>query len=261
MTSVVIVPPAGLGSVYGDNRIWARQYVAESSTDRALVELDASTPAAVLSATRTAITQAGSSGQIIYAVGHGGAGSAPQSGQADFAPNRAFRVSQFVVYDDDLTRTWLGAPVAEIEQAQHDVEVLPRSRRQRARRAWCERYIAEHCDIAWRQVHELATLRPHYRALCELFRAEPVARIVLLTCNVANASDFLDELSTDLGVRARAYTERVMSRWEEHGRDRHVWMYLEGDAPGHGTNNDRADVDLLPGATGAQVMTGRVRRE
>ena len=26
MTSVVIVPPPGLGSVYGDNRIWAQQY-------------------------------------------------------------------------------------------------------------------------------------------------------------------------------------------------------------------------------------------
>ncbi len=259
MTSVVIVPPDGLGSVYGDNRIWARQYVAASPSDRAVVELTASTPQAVLTATREAIAQAGTSGQIVYAVGHGGAGSAPQAGQVDFAPNRGFRVSQFVVYDNDLTRTWAGDPVAEMEDALHDAEAAPRSRRRGARRDWCERYVAEHCDLAWRQVRELGTLRPHYAALCGLFHDTPVARVILLTCNVANAADFLDELSTDLGVPARAYTVRVMSRWETHGRSRHVWMYLESDELGHGTNNDRADVELMPGVVSSQVMTGRVR--
>lgn len=259
MTSVVILPPDGLGSVYGDNRVWARQYVAAGPADRALVELTASTPEAVLTATRQAIAQAGTSGQIIYAVGHGGAGGAPQSGQVDFAPNRGFRVSQFVVYDNDVTRTWAGHAVAEIEDALHDAEAVPRSARRVARRDWCERYIAEHCDVAWRQVRELDTLRSHYAALCGLFHATPVARVILLTCNVANAADFLDELSTDLGVPARAYTVRVMSRWEARGRSRHVWMYLEGDGPGQGTNNDRADVELMPGVRSSQVMTGRVR--
>lgn len=259
MTSVVIVPPDGLGSVYGDNRIWARQYAAASPSDRAVVELTDITPQAVLTATRDAIAQAGESGEIIYAVGHGGAGSAPQSGQVDFAPNRGFRVSQFVVYDNDLTRTWVGNPVTEIEDALHDAEAVPRARRRGARLDWCERYVAEHCDLAWRQVRELDTLRPHYAELCSLFHATPVRRVILLTCNVANAEDFLNELSTDLGVPARAYTVRVMSRWETSGRSRHVWMYLEGDELGHGTNNDRANVELMPGVRSSQVMTGRVR--
>lgn len=260
MTSVVIVPPPGLGGVYGDNRIWARQYVDASPSDRALVSLAASTPDAVLTATREAAALAGSAGQIVYAVGHGGAGTAPSSGQVDFAPQQGFRVSQFLVYDNDLTATWgSNYPVSEIERALRSAEVLRGSARRRARSAWCERYIAEHCDMARRQVLALPTLRPHYQALCDLFHATPVARVVLLTCNVANADDFLDELSTDLGVPARAYTERVMSRWEGRGSARHVWMYLEGDALGEGTNNDRADVELLPGVTSSQQMTGRVR--
>jgi hypothetical protein len=260
VTSVVIVPPPGLGSVYGDNRIWAQQYAAASPSDRAVVELAASTPAAVLTATRTAVAQAGTSGQVIYAVGHGGAASAPQAGQVDFAPNRAFRVSQFLVYDNDLTGTWASHhTVSDMESELRAADALRASRRRVARRTWCDRYITEHCDIAMQQVRELGTLRPHYQALCDLFHATPVARVILLTCNVANAPDFLDELATDLGVPARAYTVRVMSRWETHGRSRHVWMYLEGDELGHGTNNDRADVELLPGVSGAQTLTGRVR--
>jgi hypothetical protein len=260
MTSVVIVPPPGLGSVYGDNRIWAQQYVAASPSDRAVVELSASTPAAVLTATRAAVAQAGTSGQVVYAVGHGGAASAPQAGQVDFAPNRAFRVSQFLVYDNDLTGTWgSNHAIAEMETALSAADALRGSARRRARSAWCDRYISTHCDVAQRQVRELDTLRPHYQALCDIFHATPVARVILLTCNVANAPDFLDELATDLGVPARAYTVRVMSRWETHGRSRHVWMYLEGDEIGQGTNNDRADVELLPGATGSQTLTGRVR--
>jgi hypothetical protein len=137
---------------------------------------------------------------------------------------------------------------------------MPRRSRRRAERAWCGRYIAEGCSVARQQVLDLQVLQPHYLELGRIFRATPVRRIVLLTCNVANAPDFLNELATDLGVPATAYTERVMSRWEERrGSPRHVWMFLEGDAQGQGTNNDRADVELMPGIDPAKVMTGRVR--
>ena len=120
--------------------------------------------------------------------------------------------------------------------------------------------MEDHCDLAWRQVGELATLRPYYRTLCDIFHAEPVNRVVMLTCNVANAPDFLDEISTDLGVRVVAFTERVMSRWQDPSDGpRHVWMYLEGDVEGSGTNIDSADVELLPGLRSHQIMTGRIR--
>jgi hypothetical protein len=133
----------------------------------------------------------------------------------------------------------------------------PRARSAR-RTAWCERYLESNCATAWAQVGELAALRPHYAALCQMLHDTPVSRVVMLTCNVANAPDFLNELSTDFGVRVVAYTERVMSRWESSGRSRQVWMYLEGDAPGTGTNTDQAMTQLLPGA-GARQVVGSVR--
>jgi hypothetical protein len=259
MATIVIVPPPRSRGVYLDNRIWARQYVAADTATRSIVELTANTPRAVISATRTALDRAGPSDRIVYATGHGGAGHAPEAGQADLAPARAFRITQFLAYDDDLTGTWPGRPVVEIER---DREAALRQRgraRRRLRGEWCDRYVEEHCDLAWTQVGELATLRPFYRELCALFRADPVASVVMLTCNVANAPDFLDELSTDLGVPVVAYTERVMSRWEESGGTRRVWMYLEGDAEGSGTNTDSALTELLPGVSSHQRLTGRVR--
>jgi hypothetical protein len=168
-------------------------------------------------------------------------------------------VSQFLAYYEDATGTWDGPSIAQMQRDLQRAERLPAGARRRAEQAWCGRYIADGCRAAKRQVLDLDGLQPHYRELGRIFRATPVRRIVLLTCNVANARDFLDELATDLGVAATAYTERVMSRWERQGRNRHVWMFLEGDAPGHGTNNERADVDLMPGVSPAKVMTGRVR--
>ena len=131
--------------------------------------------------------------------------------------------------------------------------------RRRAERAWCGRYIEEACAAARRQVLALHDLQPHYIALGDIFRSNPVRRIILLTCNVANASDFLDELATDLNVRVTAYTERVISRSERRQGHLHVWMYLEGDERNQGTNNDRADVELMPGISSSKVRTGRIR--
>lgn len=261
MTDVVIVPPPGLGSVYGDNRLWAEQFRAADPSTRAVVAMRSSSAASALTATAAAISQAGERGRLIYAVGHGGAGDAPEAGQFDLAPRQQFRVSQFVVYDDDRTHTWRGRPVSEIEREHHAAAAVHRpSARRRARTAWCDRYVEAHCDLAWHQVDQLATLRPHYTEWCRLLRESPLSMVFLLTCNVANAEDFLDEVSTDAGVRMRGYTERVMSRWEESGGERHVWMYLEGDPIGSGTNNDRSDTELLPGVRSDQQITGRVIR-
>lgn len=259
MSSIVIVPPPGLRGIYLDNRTWAQQYVSAGS-DRGLVELAASTPEAALAATRVATAQAGTTGQIIYAVGHGGAGASAQGGQVDFAPNRAFRVSQFLAYYEDATGTWRGPSIPEMETEARRVAGLRRRPRGVAERAWCGRYIAQACGIAREQILDLQTLQPHYLELGRIFRAAPVSRIVLLTCNVGNAPDFLNELATDLGVVCTAYTERVLSRWVRAGRSRHVWMFLEGDRPGHGSNNDRADVELMPGVDHAKVITGRMGR-
>ena len=258
--SIVIVPPPRLGGIYEDNRIWARQYVDANSRDRDLIALAASTAQAVVDATRAATTQAGRDGEIIYAVGHGGSGDGDQAGQADFAPRRAFRVTQFLAYYNDQTQTWRGVSIPRIERELREIRGLGSARvRRREEQAWCGRYVAEYCDVAMEQALDIERLQPHYLELGRIFRSTPVRRIVLLTCNVGNALDFLDELATDLGVPVVGYTERVVSRTErELGQRPHVWMYLEGDRRGQGSNNDRADRELLPDVDPGKVRHGRV---
>lgn len=112
--------------------------------------------------------------------------------------------------------------------------------------------------VAREQMLDLQALQPHYLELGRIFRDNPVRRIILLTCNVGNADAFLNELSTDLSVPVVGYTERVISRRETRGRQTRVWMFLENDPPGQGSNNDQAATELLPGVDRSKVCTGRV---
>jgi hypothetical protein len=112
--------------------------------------------------------------------------------------------------------------------------------------------------VARKQVLDLRNLQPNYLEVGRIFRENSVRRIILLTCNVGNAAGFLDELAADLGVPVVAYTERVVARWEEKGRQRRVWMFWDGDKPGKGSHNDRADTELLPGVDPSKIRTGRV---
>jgi hypothetical protein len=253
MASVVISPPKGLGEIYEDNRAWATQYVSASPRTRFQVQLEACTPEAVLKATRQAVAKATNSGEVIYAVGHGGTGEGSTSGQADFAPQKGFRVSQFLAYYDDATSTWKGKSIHDMQDELTKIKLMPDQKRKKQEKAWCGRYIRTFCEMAKEQTIELKTLQPYYLELGKIFRATPVRRIVLLTCNVANAPDFLDELATDLGVPVTAYTERVMSRRKIKGGVRHVWMFLAGD------ERNESDTELLPGVSQSKVMTGRVR--
>ena len=260
MATVVIVPPEGSRGIERENRLWAAQYAAVDTRNRRLVSLEANTPEAVLAATQRAITLAGREGEIVYAVGHGGAGGSAQAGQADFAPQARFRVTQFLAYYEDQTGTWNGPSISTMQAEAERIDGLPRGQaRRREERAWCGRYIADACRLARRQVLDLDRLQPHYLALCRLFHQTPVRRVNLLTCNVANAEDFLDELATDLGVPVRAYTVRVMSQVHRRGRATSVRMLLEGDGDGVRTNIPEAETELLPGMERDQYRTGRVR--
>lgn len=73
---VMIIPPPRLGGIYEDNRVWARQWQAADPTNRQLVELSNATAQAAVAATRIAARAAGATGNVIYAVGHGGTGGA-----------------------------------------------------------------------------------------------------------------------------------------------------------------------------------------
>jgi hypothetical protein len=255
---VAIVPPPGLGGVYEENRIWAAQYVKASPTMRERIPMKNSSPAEVLRVTRLAVKAAGTTGEIIYAVGHGGAGTG-QAGQVDFAPHMKFRVSQFLAFYDDQSQKWVGPSIAQMNQDLKEAKRAGRKAQRTKEKAWCTAYIADGCRKAKRQVREIDKLQPHYQELGKIFRANPVKRIVLLTCNVANADTFLTELATDLGVPCRAFTERVVSQWRWKGskKNRRVYMFLDGDRYPNGTNNDRADTELLPGLSYKQRRDAR----
>jgi hypothetical protein len=260
MATVVIVPPEGSRGIERENRLWAAQFAAADPRNRQVVSLAANTPEAVLAATERAVTLAGREGEIVYAVGHGGAGSSAQAGQADFAPQGRFRVTQFLAYFEDQTGTWNGPSISAMQAEAGRIAGLPRGQaRRRDERAWCGRYIADACELARNQILDLGRLQPHYLALCQLLHRTPVRRVNLLTCNVASAEDFLDELATDLGVPVRAYTVRVMSQVHRRGRDSSVRMFLEGDPDGVRTNILAAETELLPGMEREQYRTGRVR--
>jgi len=248
MKHVIIVPPKGLKGVYRDNRIWASQYVKADPRNRIKVDMKGSSPEETLKATRRAVGLAGTTGEVIYAVGHGGGGSG-NAGQVDFAPKNKFRVSQFLAFYDDKNEEWKGPSIAEMLRDAKEARKGTKTARKQKEKAWCTNYIADGCGKAKRQVRAIDKLQPHYGEMGKIFRANPVKRIVLLTCNVGKATTFLTELATDLGVPCRAYTETVstQARWEGSRRNARVYMFLAGDIYPNGTYNDRSDTELLPG--------------
>jgi hypothetical protein len=252
--NVIIIPPAGLRGIYEDNRIWARQWQATSTTDRAIVEMSAATAAAAVQATRHAVTLAGRNGTVIYAVGHGSGGNAahPEAGSLDLAPNRQFRVSMFVAFFN-VSTSWPGYPVSRMESE------LPTTRSVPGRRVWCDRYISDECEIAIQQLRDRSRVQPLYQAIAEIYRLNRVRQVLLLTCNVGNGSGFLDEISTDWQVPVAGYIRRVISRTTTIGRRTRVWMFLDGDAQGVGTNVDAAATELMPNAGRGDLIVGRVR--
>jgi hypothetical protein len=259
---VVIVPPSGLGGIYEDNRIWARQFVAADPEHRALIALARNDAQSVVDATRTAATRAGNDGRVIYAVGHGGsADGGEEAGQADLGPRRVLRVTQFVAFFD-VSTTWSQMSLRDMERELAVADAIRgRTRRREARDRWCEDYVESECDIAMAQIRDRSRVQPYYDAIAQIFRAQPVRLVVLLTCNVGHATGFLDEVATDFRVPVRGFTRRVMSRREGQGANARVWMFLEGDAPGDGTNTDAARTELLPGMSGDDARTGRVIEE
>jgi len=118
---VMIIPPPRLGGIYEDNRIWPAQWQAADPANRRLLPLENATPQAAVAATRIAARAAGTTGNVIYAVRHGGTGGSghEESGSADLAPNRAFRVTQFVAFSIASTTGWTtsaGTPLPSISQ-------------------------------------------------------------------------------------------------------------------------------------------------
>lgn len=250
---VVIVPRAGRGSIYSHNRTWGAQFRDASPTDRARVEMTADDGDAAVAATRSAASQAGADGWVIYATGHGGAagGSRTDVGSIDLAPGGNFRITQDTV---DYTETERSSDDAAIRRA----GTLPGARAgESAVRAWCSaegmtedafEFCRDQYVPATRRTVERATrLRADiedFTAISAVFAASPVARVVFLACSVGGATAFLRRIAAAWNVPIYAYSREVASIEERIGRTTWIRMYLNGDAEGEGTNTDRGRTEM-----------------
>ena len=82
--------------------------------------------------------------------------------------------------------------------------------------------------------------RPFY-TIRSIFREARIGRVILLTCRVGNAIDFVQRLANEWQVTVRAYTRRVVGIIDDADFAR---VYLQGDAPGEGSNTERARTQL-----------------
>ncbi|MFO0889767.1 MAG: peptidoglycan-binding domain-containing protein [Isosphaeraceae bacterium] len=72
-----------------------------------------------------------------------------------------------------------------------------------------------------------------YMDVCDTFKKTGLACVVLLTCKVGASSGFIKRVRQQWGTPIVGYNRRVVGQEQESGRTR---IFLEGDAPGKGTN-------------------------
>jgi hypothetical protein len=256
MMNVVIVPPPGLNLAEKLHRKWGQQYAAADPSQRTIEYLDHVGPASVIAATQKAAIKAGPLGTVIYACGHGGIladKSDGHFGYVDFAPMRHFRVTQFEIFYEVKT-DWQLDPVKTIEKdlkkrlktdPNHPVNRKQAIiNRKHAIQRWCKEYKATRCESIARDLLNRKKLQKHYEELCSVYQKHPVQMIVPLVCNIGNAREFLDEMSSDLSVPVKGFTRTVRSH-ETNGK---VRFYLDGDLEGMYTNIPEACTELMPNA-------------
>jgi hypothetical protein len=184
---------------------------------------------------------AGAGGVILLSVGHGGLASTgdgrTDEGFFDLAPS-GFRVAgnnavltgqtgsgqaaQVSVYYDRLPT--FGGGIKGKSRKQEDEERAQSSNPSvsgpaKIRLAHWERYLK----------------------VGKAFRTSGVGAIILLTCKVGQATDFLKRARSQLGVPIGAYRKRVMGSVVDYFQGpirtaSRTRVFLEGDTDGHGTN-------------------------
>lgn len=264
MNNVVIVAPEGSRGIAGDFRIWSEQYVGKDPKQRALVAMTQENRDAVVEATRKAAQLAGGGGRVIYAVGHGwGTSNKPQVGNADLGPNGILRVTEYVAFYHP-TSGYSGCEIKKIAEDFDKAGAVPKAKGQNAALArWCTKYKVRggKCELLKKKVGARAIVQPSYERIAKIFRKSSVGRVLLLSCNIGQSYEFLDELSTDFGIPVGAYRKTVMVDRERPAGGKgklRVWVYLEGDRKGTGTNTDAAMTELMPGSGNSELIWGSV---
>ena len=246
MNKVIIVGPRYLvrdkqGGLRADNYDWAEQFVKASPGNRFLIEMNASTRDEVLRASLQAAKKAGGNGTVVYNVGHGG--GVGESGVADFGPDKCFRVTEYVAFEN-ISTGYSGESIKrQRERELVQAEAIGGAKaRQRAEQRWCRVYVRGQCSRAIEAVRDRSIVQPDYEKLAAQYREHKVRQIILLSCNVGNAARFLNELSTDFQVPVGSYRLKVESKVVA-GR---VRMFLVGanKKPWKNSNTKIAETEL-----------------
>lgn len=189
---------------------WAQQWVAADPTNRHLIEVCVTQqqirddPTAVRRRVRdefnVAVQTAGSGGNVILSVGHGGAHDA-DIGFLDFGPSRIFRIDDEIVnyspHQRESDRRTVAAQNLSPDITRTELQNEP------------QQYSPDVIDA----VDRLERAR-FYEGICRRFpRNIHLNKIIFLTCNVGQSSNFVQQMSNDLGVDIDAPTVRVGIGW------------------------------------------------
>jgi hypothetical protein len=193
--------------------IWTDRFVKAQPLKRSSVLMPRNpTTSQVVSAISSAARLAGQGGTLIFNVGHG-ASDAPIVGMVELAPGNKMSLGsqgQTNIFVNVFYDVNLGGPNS-FSDMEKDIKFYANSSGARQRRANWE----------------------VYKNLGKIVQNARIRRVIFLTCNVGNATEFVKKIANDWGTVVEAYKRRIKLEPQSNGN---VRMYLEGDAPGTGTN-------------------------
>ena len=220
---------------------WADKFTKFDPTLRKMVTMrTGASPQVAASVIKGAVGQANPGGVLILSVGHGFGGGTFRSneGMFDLAPGGTFRIggaSAILPGEPPPTgKVICGRPRVEDCVDRVDAMVFyadPVPKPNISRKDWDEQNPGADAKTRldnWRQYQEISAAIKNGGLAC----------VLLLTCRVGLSVDFLKRVAQDWGTPICAYRRRVVGQ-EINGRAR---LFLEGDAPGTGTNTPEGEV-------------------
>ena len=211
---------------------WSAQFVSADRLNRRSVPMNGALSRAQLrDVIKNAAALAGrtAGNELIFAVGHGGALQGTAAGTVDLAPAQKMRLSRSTAanifvdpfYDFVFSHPGVTKPMSDKDQ---DQKWVSQNAPQKA--------AAQDRLARWAM----------YESIGSAIKTNNIYRVVLLTCNVGNAVDFVKKIALDWKVLVRAYTRFVLFSLDpKTGKSR---VFLQGDQPGMGTNTSAGETQL-----------------
>lgn len=245
----VVIYEAGTSSLAKHAKRWAVEQFKKAKAGRDAVQMPLSpSPLQYLKVIGEAAQKAGKNGVVMFLVGHGGdittaakfgiqlaPGEDPKKvGVVDLAPSKKLRMqTDDVFYNEDPD----GKGPA-MSQYKHDKGIFDGAPDPKKKLEWLKWFNSSQVQGAVQR----AAQYNQYIMTGMYLKHFGVRRVVLLTCRVGNATQFLDKIAKDWQVEVQAYQRRIAS--QEEDKTPNVRLYLEGDAEGSGSNVEAARTEI-----------------